>query len=186
MHSANAWWFDERTKPFSVRLAQPHAQREGKLTKADSPPTESEPGSPRRGWLKRGNRVGDFKSAPRCGARTRRGTACQCPALRGRRRCRLHGGRSTGPRTPEGLRRIRKAATQHGRYSREQVALKRHVREFTTEGAAQRPSVRHSRRVPDRSSFTGRDAANDNPGEGGTTPHRARGFGNGKPSGHEL
>jgi hypothetical protein len=32
-------------------------------------------------------------------------------------RCRLHGGLSTGPKTPEGIERIRCAATKHGRYS---------------------------------------------------------------------
>jgi hypothetical protein len=32
-------------------------------------------------------------------------------------RCRLHGGLSTGPQTAEGLERIRKAVTKHGRYS---------------------------------------------------------------------
>jgi hypothetical protein len=56
----------------------------------------------RGAWLRNGNPVGDPSSAPRCGARTRRGTACQCPAIRGRRRCRLHGGLSTGPRTLKG------------------------------------------------------------------------------------
>ena len=34
--------------------------------------------------------------APKCGARTRAGTPCQRLAIRGRRRCRLHGGLSTG------------------------------------------------------------------------------------------
>lgn len=39
--------------------------------------------------------------ATRCGAKTRAGTACQCPAMRGRKRCRLHGGLSPGaPRGP--------------------------------------------------------------------------------------
>ena len=37
-----------------------------------------------------------IRAAPRCGARTRAGGACQCPAIRDRSRCRLHGGRSTG------------------------------------------------------------------------------------------
>ena len=32
-------------------------------------------------------------------------------------RCRLHGGLSTGPKTAEGINRIRKAVTKHGRYS---------------------------------------------------------------------
>ena len=38
----------------------------------------------------------NIRAAPRCGARSRAGTPCQCPAMRGRNRCRLHGGRSTG------------------------------------------------------------------------------------------
>ncbi|MFP6758277.1 MAG: HGGxSTG domain-containing protein [Alphaproteobacteria bacterium] len=42
----------------------------------------------------------------RCGARTRSGGACQNPAIKGRSRCKLHGGRSTGPRTPEGKARF--------------------------------------------------------------------------------
>jgi hypothetical protein len=41
-----------------------------------------------------------------CGARTRRGTACRRIVEPGARRCRLHGGMSTGPRTPEGRQRI--------------------------------------------------------------------------------
>ena len=35
----------------------------------------------------------------RCLAKTRRGTECQRAALTGAGRCKLHGGRSTGPRT---------------------------------------------------------------------------------------
>ncbi len=54
-----------------------------------------------------------------CGARTRQARPCRRPALRGRRRCRLHGGLSTGPRTAEGLERCRRARWIHGRYSRE-------------------------------------------------------------------
>lgn len=38
----------------------------------------------------------------RCHARCRDGHACRAPAVKGRRRCKLHGGLSTGPRTPEG------------------------------------------------------------------------------------
>lgn len=40
----------------------------------------------------------------RCGAKTRRGTPCQCKAL-GNGRCKLHGGKSTGPRTADGKRK---------------------------------------------------------------------------------
>ena len=38
----------------------------------------------------------NIRTARRCGARTRAGGACQCPAIRDRKRCRLHGGRSPG------------------------------------------------------------------------------------------
>ena len=41
-------------------------------------------------------RLHNLRQAPRCGARTRGGTPCQRPALRGRKRCRLHGGLSPG------------------------------------------------------------------------------------------
>ena len=41
-------------------------------------------------------RLQNLKRAPRCGAGTRAGGACQCPAIRGRGRCRLHGGLSPG------------------------------------------------------------------------------------------
>jgi hypothetical protein len=40
--------------------------------------------------------LANLRAAPRCGARTRAGDACQCPAIRDRKRCRLHGGRSPG------------------------------------------------------------------------------------------
>ncbi|WP_343299322.1 HGGxSTG domain-containing protein [Bradyrhizobium yuanmingense] len=39
-------------------------------------------------------------TSPRCGARTRDGTACRAPAIRGKPRCRMHGGapRSGAPK----------------------------------------------------------------------------------------
>jgi hypothetical protein len=42
-------------------------------------------------------------------------------------RWRLHGGKSTGPRTPEGLERMRKAKTKHGLYMAEAIELRRLV-----------------------------------------------------------
>lgn len=45
----------------------------------------------------------------RCGAKTRKGTPCMAPAIPGSGRCKLHGGKSTGPRTSEGRDRIRRA-----------------------------------------------------------------------------
>lgn len=80
--------------------------------------------------------------APRCGARSRRrdGAPCRAPAIRGRARCRMHGGRSTGPRTAEGLERCRKARWIHGRRSREAIETARAERQM-------RPSTDAERRV---------------------------------------
>jgi hypothetical protein len=39
----------------------------------------------------------------------------------------MHGGSSTGPKTAEGLERIRAARTIHGRYSGEMTELRRMV-----------------------------------------------------------
>jgi len=61
----------------------------------------------------------NFANARRCGARNRKGSSCQCPAMRGKKRCRLHGGKSTGPRTEAGLRRIRLANLKHGHFTKE-------------------------------------------------------------------
>ena len=94
--------------------------------------TEQRPHEKRRGWLQNGNRPGDFTKAARCGAKTRRGTACRCPAMVNGR-CRLHGGLSTGPRTREGIERIRRAVTKHGWYSQTQEMERRKARMFFKE-----------------------------------------------------
>jgi hypothetical protein len=65
--------------------------------------------------------------SPRCGARTRARCPCQAPALRGKTRCRRHGGLSTGPRTAEGLARLRAARMVHGAFSAAQRAQDRHM-----------------------------------------------------------
>ncbi|MFZ1148666.1 MAG: HGGxSTG domain-containing protein [Xanthobacteraceae bacterium] len=36
--------------------------------------------------------TGPMLSSPRCGAMTRSGRPCRSPAVRGKRRCRMHGG----------------------------------------------------------------------------------------------
>jgi hypothetical protein len=51
--------------------------------------------------LKNGNHRGNPLNAPRCGAKTRKGTPCKGPAVRGKKRCRMHGGTNPGrPRDP--------------------------------------------------------------------------------------
>jgi hypothetical protein len=44
-------------------------------------------------------------------------------------RCRMHGGPSTGPRTPEGLERSRKSGWKHGHYSAEAKQVRREARQ---------------------------------------------------------
>lgn len=46
---------------------------------------------------------------PECGAKTKAGEPCQAPVVPGKRRCRGHGGLSTGPKSNEGRERIREA-----------------------------------------------------------------------------
>ncbi len=58
----------------------------------------------------------------RCGARTRSGEPCKKAAMKGRARCRNHGGCATGPRTEEGRARIAAAQTTHGRLTKEKRA----------------------------------------------------------------
>jgi hypothetical protein len=77
--------------------------------------------------LKNGNRQGDWNNAPRCGAKTRKGMPCRSAAMPNGR-CRMHGGMSTGAKTPEGIERIRAARTKHGRYSAASIARRRAAR----------------------------------------------------------
>lgn len=69
-----------------------------------------------------------FDNAPRCGAKTRRRTACQSPAVRNRPRCRLHGcGMGSG--APKGNTH----AVRHGQTTSEAKAFKKEVRRVLKE-----------------------------------------------------
>jgi len=59
-------------------------------------------------------------AAPRCLATTRMGTACQSPAIKGRNRCRMHGGQGSG--APKGNRNAWKHGARSGS-TRETLAL---------------------------------------------------------------
>ena len=61
----------------------------------------------------------------RCGAKTRRGTPCRRPANKRNGRCRLHGGRSTGPKSAEGLAKIAAANTTTGQHTKAKIAQRR-------------------------------------------------------------
>jgi hypothetical protein len=90
---------------------------------------DKEPHASRPGHLKNNNRPGDFSKAPKCGARTRRGRPCRAPAM-ANGRCRMHGGLSTGPKTSEGIERIRSARTKHGQRSAQARAERAAIREL--------------------------------------------------------
>lgn len=45
-----------------------------------------------------------------CGAKTRQGTMCCRRPMAGKRRCGLHGGKATGPRTEAGKQRVAEAS----------------------------------------------------------------------------
>jgi hypothetical protein len=67
-------------------------------------------------------------AAPRSGARSKRtGKPCRGAAMPNGR-CKLHGGKSTAPRTMEGLERSRRANWKHGHFSREAKAERSRVR----------------------------------------------------------
>ena len=70
-------------------------------------------------------RFGPDWPGQRCGAKTRRGTACQRPANKRNGRCRLHGGASSGPRTEEGRARISAAIMTNGQHTKEMIARRK-------------------------------------------------------------
>ena len=82
--------------------------------------------------LKNDNPQGNPMNAPRCGAKTRRAPKCRAPAM-ANGRCRMHGGKSTGPRTADGLERSRKANWKHGRYSAESLTERRYISQLLRE-----------------------------------------------------
>ncbi|MDA1099996.1 MAG: HGGxSTG domain-containing protein [Proteobacteria bacterium] len=74
-----------------------------------------------------GTRLGAKWPGQRCLAKTRQRAPCQNPVVTDRNRCRMHGGKSTGPRTPEGKARVAAAHTKHGRRSKAHVEKVRYI-----------------------------------------------------------
>ncbi len=63
-------------------------------------------------------------NAKRCGAKAKQtGRPCRGMAIRGKNRCRLHGGKSTGAKTIEGKKRAVKGREMHKLYSRNHIKL---------------------------------------------------------------
>lgn len=67
-----------------------------------------------------------FEHAPRCGARTKSndGKPCKCPAIRGKKRCRVHGG-AQGSGAPK----YNHNALKHGETTTEAKAFRSEVRQ---------------------------------------------------------
>ncbi|MFA6263713.1 MAG: HGGxSTG domain-containing protein [Candidatus Babeliales bacterium] len=65
-----------------------------------------------------------------CGAKARQNNyqPCRQPAMRGKKRCRLHGGKSTGPVTQEGKDLAAVANLKHGFYTKGMNAEKKYMR----------------------------------------------------------
>jgi hypothetical protein len=64
--------------------------------------------------------TGPMLSSRRCGARTRSGAPCNAPAVKGKKRCRMHGC-APGSGAPVG----NVNALKHGRYTAEKLAARR-------------------------------------------------------------
>ena len=86
----------------------------------DAPPPHGHAG----GWIPPIHRV------PPCGARTREGGPCRAPTVRGKSRCRMHGG-AAGAGAPRGNRN----AWRHGWWSAREAAARRRAAALLEEGA---------------------------------------------------
>jgi hypothetical protein len=113
----------ESLVPAPTAASQPESASEPKaVSPAALRKCHAEPGAA-RGRLRNGNPSGDYLKSPRCGACTRIGGCCRQPAM-ANGRCRIHGGLSTGPRTPEGLARCRTTRLVHGYRTRAHIGLR--------------------------------------------------------------
>jgi hypothetical protein len=101
----------------------------GPTTPTPTPPapTTAPLAPPNPGQLRNGNPSGNPNLAPRCGAKARSGCPCRAPAM-ANGRCRVHGGKSTGPRTPQGKAAMVAAHTKHGNQSAPKRAEQLYVR----------------------------------------------------------
>ena len=82
-------------------------------------------------------RLGADWPGQRCLAKTRQGKPCKNPVVTSRKKCRMHGGKSTGPTTVKGQEKVRMASLRHGRRSHARVekikALTAELRRLTNQ-----------------------------------------------------
>ena len=67
-------------------------------------------------------------ASPRCGAKIRSGGACRAHAVRGKKRCRMHGG-APGSGAQRGNRNARK----HGLFTRDAIAERKRIQDLLGE-----------------------------------------------------
>jgi hypothetical protein len=75
--------------------------------------------------------IGPMRASPRCGAKTRSGRPCQAPTVRGKRRCRMHGG-AKGSGAPRGNQN----ALKSGLYTGKALVERRQVEKFLRQARA--------------------------------------------------
>jgi hypothetical protein len=94
------------------------------------------------GKLRNGGRAAPIEVAnasPGCSATSKRTKrACQARAMRGRKVCYHHGGRSRGPKTEDGRKRCAEAATKHGQYKGDRDRRKLRAETRATIGSLRR------------------------------------------------
>ena len=66
--------------------------------------------------------TGPMLASPRCGAKTRCGSSCRSPSVRGKKRCRMHGG-AQGSGAPRANRNARK----HGLFTGDAIAERKQI-----------------------------------------------------------
>jgi uncharacterized protein YjcR len=77
---------------------------------------------------KRERKSGPMLSSLRCGAKNRNGKPCRAPAVKGKKRCRMHGG-AEGSGAPKG----NKNALKHGRYTKAAIKGRRELKKLMRE-----------------------------------------------------
>jgi hypothetical protein len=76
----------------------------------------------------RARNTGPMLASPRCGAQIRSGGSCCSPLVRGKRRCRMHGG-APGSGAPRGNQNARR----HGLFTGDAIAERKQIRDVLGE-----------------------------------------------------
>jgi hypothetical protein len=72
--------------------------------------------------------TGPMLASPRCDAKIRSGGSCRSPAVRGKRRCRMHGG-APGSGAPRGHQNARR----HGLFTKDAIAERKQIQALLAE-----------------------------------------------------